>query len=230
MRLYSPALLDHLRRWSRAHGVYLIADEIAAGMGRLGVMLASQLAPQARIASGATDPRFLPDFVVVSKGLTAGFLPLSAVLTTDEIFAIFDGDGPERAFLHSNTYTGNALGVAAALASLDVYAGEDILATVQARARLLRELLTDLVAPRPFLRQPRTAGLVAAIDLVGRDGQPLDPRRRTGRRVYREGLARGALLRPLGDSMYLFPPLVTSPEDLRAMVAVLGDAIDAVYR
>jgi adenosylmethionine-8-amino-7-oxononanoate aminotransferase len=219
MRLYSPALLAHLRRWSRAHGVYLIADEIAAGMGRLGAMLASHL---------IVGDDVLPDFAVVSKGLTAGFLPLSAVLTTDEIYEVFDGDGPERAFLHSNTYTGNALGVAAALAALDVYADEDILATVRAGASLLRAELARLVEQRPFLQQPRAAGLVAAIDLAGRDGQPLDPRARTGRRVHREALARGALLRPLGDSMYLFPPLVTRPDDLRAMIAILADSIDAV--
>jgi adenosylmethionine-8-amino-7-oxononanoate aminotransferase len=218
MRLYSPALLSRLRAWSRAHGIYLIADEIAAGMGRLGAMLASHLAP---------GP--LPDFAVVSKGLTAGFLPLSAVLTTDEIYAIFDGDSLARAFLHSNTWTGNALGVAAALAALDVYADDDILATVRDGGALLRAELAALAATRPFLRRPRGAGMMAAIDLCARDGQPLDTHLRTGRRVYKEAVARGALLRPLGDTMYLFPPLNTLGKDLRAMVAVLADSVDAVF-
>jgi adenosylmethionine-8-amino-7-oxononanoate aminotransferase len=218
MRLYSPALLPRLRAWASAHGVYLIADEIAAGMGRLGTMLATELAPgEAR-----------PDLLVLSKGLTAGFLPLSAVLTTDAIYALFDGDSPERAFLHSNTWTGNALGVAAALAALDAYAGEGILETVRARGTVLRDELTALAAARPFLRQPRGAGMMAAIDLARPDGQPYDPRLRTGRRVYKEAVTRGALLRPLGDTLYLFPPLDTAPEDLRAMVAVLGESIDAV--
>src|SRR6185436_7100509 len=121
--------------------VYLISDEIAAGMARLGGMLANHLAEAA-----------LPDFAVLSKGLTAGFLPLSAVLTTDEIYAIFDGDSLARAFLHSNTWTGNALGVAAALTALDVYADEDILATVRAGGAILRRELAALVADRPFLR------------------------------------------------------------------------------
>jgi adenosylmethionine-8-amino-7-oxononanoate aminotransferase len=222
MRLYSPALLRHLRAWARAHDVFLIADEIAAGMGRLGAMLATHLA-------GDTAD-VLPDFAVVSKGLTAGFLPLSAVLTTDEIFALFDGNTLERAFLHSNTYTGNALGVAAAVAALEVYADEDILGTVRARSVVLREEIAALVARRPFLRQPRAAGMMAAIDLAGRDGQPLDPRQRTGRRVYREAVGRGALLRPLGDTMYLFPPLDTAPDDLRAMVEILQASIDAVLK
>jgi adenosylmethionine-8-amino-7-oxononanoate aminotransferase len=220
MRLYSPALLSRLRQWSREHGVYLIADEIAAGMGRLGAMLASHLAP----ADG------LPDFAVLSKGLTAGFLPLSAVLTTDEIYAIFDGDSLASAFLHSNTWTGNALGVAAALAALDVYADEDILTAVRSGGAILRQELAALVQGRPHLRRPRSAGMMAAVDLAGSDGRPLDPRLRTGRRVYREAVARGALLRPLADTMYLFPPLNTRADDLRAMVAVLAESVDAVCK
>jgi adenosylmethionine-8-amino-7-oxononanoate aminotransferase len=149
-------------------------------------------------------------------------------VTTDEIYALFDGDGPTRAFLHSNTYTGNALGVAAALAALDVYAGEDFLANVEAGAAVLRAELTALVHARPFLRQPRAAGMMAAVDLAARDGSALDPRERTGRKIYREALARGALLRPLGDTMYLFPPLVATAQELREMVAVLAASIDAI--
>jgi adenosylmethionine-8-amino-7-oxononanoate aminotransferase len=217
MRLYSPALLARLSRWARAHGVYLIADEIAAGLGRVGALLAGHL---------SDGPP--PDFVVLSKALTGGFLPLSAVLTTDEVYQLFDGDELERAFLHSNTYTGNALGVAVALAALDVYAEEDVLALVRAGGRVLGGAMAEMAASRPGLTSVRGAGLVAAVDLVGPGGQPLDRARRTGQRVYREALRRGALLRPLGDTMYVFPPFNTPPEDLRAMVAVLGESVDAV--
>jgi adenosylmethionine-8-amino-7-oxononanoate aminotransferase len=182
-------------------------------------MLASHLVPGA-----------LPDFAVVSKGLTAGFLPLSAVLTTDEVYAIFDGEGLARAFLHSNTWTGNALGVAAALAALDVYADEEILTEVTAGGAILRAELAALAESRPFLRRPRGVGMMAAIDLAQPDGHPLDTQLRTGRQVYRAAVARGALLRPLGDTMYLFPPLNTRGEDLRAMLAVLADSVDAVLR
>ncbi len=220
MRLYSPALLTRLATWARAHDVYLIADEIAAGMGRLGAPLAGRLAPDATA-----------DFVVLSKGLTAGFLPLSAVLTRDSIYDLFDADYFERrAFLHSNTYTGNALGVATALAALDAYAREDLLGQVAAGAAVLRRALAALCQDRPFLRNPRTAGLVAAVDLAAPDGTPLDPRRRTGYQVYAQGLRRGALLRPLGDTMYLFPPLNTSAADLEGMAAVLAESLDAVLR
>jgi adenosylmethionine-8-amino-7-oxononanoate aminotransferase len=218
MRLYSPALLTRLAAWARAHDVYLIADEIAAGMGRLGAMLASHLATDA-----------LPDFAVLSKGLTGGFLPLSAVLTTDAVYQLFDADYFERkAFLHSNTYTGHALAVAVALAALEVYAAEDILGQVAHSGSLLRAELAALTARRPQLRNLRAAGLMAAVDVTGPDGQPLDPRRRTGYRVYARALERGALLRPLGDTMYLFPPLNTPAADLVAMVNILADSVQAV--
>ena len=221
MRLYSPALLAKLRAWARAHDVYLIADEIAAGMGRLGAMLASHLTAPLATA--------LPDFVTLSKGLTGGFLPLSAVLATDEVYALFDGDLPERAFLHSNTYAGNALGVAVALAALDTYRDEDVLGQVRAGAAVLHAAMAELAAARPWLRDRRGLGMVAAIDLAAPPGgAPLDPRARTGRAVYREALRRGALLRPLGDTMYVFPPLNTSDDDLQAMVTTLAESIDTV--
>src|SRR4051794_16487643 len=154
MRLYSPAFLERLARWAHGRGVYLIADEIAAGLGRLGTMLASHL------SSGP-----LPDFAVLSKGLTGGFLPLSAVLTTDDVYDLFDGDELERAFLHSNTYTGNALGVAVALAALDAYAEEEVLGLVRAGGDLLRREMAALAAGRRTVANLRSAGLVAAVDL-----------------------------------------------------------------
>ena len=219
MRLYSPALLGRLRRFADAHGILLIADEIAAGLGRTGALLASHLA----------GPDLLPDFAVLSKGLTAGFLPLSAVLTTAEIYDLFDAEHAERkAFLHSNTYTGNALGVAAALGALDAYAEEDVLGAVARSAPLLQQQMAAVAAARPFVRDLRAAGMVAAFDLTRRDGQPLDAKLRTGYRVYAEALRRGALLRPLGDTMYLFPPLNTTDADLTSMVDILAASIDAV--
>jgi adenosylmethionine-8-amino-7-oxononanoate aminotransferase len=231
MKLYSPDLLRRLRAWSSANGVYLIADEIAAGMGRCGSMLASHLAPSSsRSSSASPSPSsVLPDFAVMSKGLTGGFLPLSAVLTTDAIQALFDADYHDgRAFLHSNTYTGNALGVAVACASLDVFAQEQILGRVATYGPLLRRALADIAARRPYLRDVRGCGMLAAMDIRGRDGAPLDPRRRTGYRVYREAVRRGALLRPLGDTLYLFPPLTTSPSEIEEMARILADSLDAV--
>ena len=218
MRLYSPDLLVRLRAWADAHDVLLIADEIAAGMGRLGAMLASHLAPAAR-----------PDLVVLSKGLTAGFLPLSAVLATDPLYDLFGGTwGERRAFLHSNTYTGNALGVAAALGALDAYATEDIPARAVASGERMRAALADVVASRPTLTNLRGLGMVAAMDLRDAGGAVLDPARRTGYQVFRAAVRRGALLRPLGDTMYLFPPLNSAPAEVDRMIAILVDSVDEV--
>ena len=219
MLLYSPDLLRRLRAWSDAHGVYLIADEIASGMGRLGAMLASHLG-----GAGA-----LPDFVALSKGLTGGVLPLSAVLTTDAVYDLFDADyAAGRAFLHSNTYTGNALGVAVANAVLDVFAADDLLGRVAALGPRLRASLEAVAAKRPYLRDLRACGMVAAVDVRAADGSARDPARRTGYAIYREAVGRGALLRPIGDTMYLFPPLTVTPEEIDEMTAILADSIDAV--
>jgi len=227
MRLYSPDLLRRLRSWADAHGVFLIADEIAAGMGRLGAILASHLVE----GGGRTSTAALPDFGVLSKGLTAGVLPLSAVLTTDAIYGLFDADyGDGRAFLHSNTFTGNALAVAVALAVLDVFADEDVLGRVAARGPGLVAALQKIAAERPYLRDVRGCGMVAAVDIRDTDGRALDPRRRTGWHVYREAVRRGALLRPLGDTMYLFPPLTATDDETGEMAAILGDSLDAIFR
>jgi adenosylmethionine---8-amino-7-oxononanoate aminotransferase len=227
MRVYSPDLLFRLRRWADARGVYLIADEIAAGMGRLGAVLASHLAE----GPGRVSRAALPDFATLSKGLTGGVLPLSAVLTTDAVASLFEAHWAEgRAFLHSNTYTGNALGVAVANAVLDVFARQDILGRVAAEGPALRGALHALVARRPDLplAGARGCGMVAAVDLRGPGGAPLDPARRTGTRVYREAVRRGVLLRPIGDTMYLCPPLNVARADVDEMVAVLEASVAAV--
>jgi adenosylmethionine-8-amino-7-oxononanoate aminotransferase len=225
MLFYSPDLLRRLRAWADARGVYLIADEIAAGMGRLGAMLASHLVD----GEGQVSTAALPDFAALSKGLTAGVLPLSAVLTTDAIHALFDADyGEGRAFLHSNTYTGNALAVAVANAVLDVFAEEEVLAHVAALGPRLRAALEAVAHGRPQLTGVRGCGMVAAVDLVAADGRPLDRTRRTGYAVYREAVRRGALLRPLGDTMYLFPPLTATAGEIDEMAAILAASVDAV--
>jgi adenosylmethionine-8-amino-7-oxononanoate aminotransferase len=223
MLLYSPDLLRRLRAWATAHGVFLIADEIAAGLGRCGPMLASNLA-----GDGATA---LPDFAVLSKGLTGGFLPLSAVLTTDAIYALFDADyGDRRAFLHSNTYTGNALAVAVANAALDVIDEERILDQVAVNGPRLQAALAAVAASRPFMTGVRGCGMVAAVDLCAPGGAALDPSRRTGYAVYRAAVARGALLRPLGDTLYLFPPLTTTADEIDQLAEILAASADDVAR
>ena len=217
MLVYSPELLTRLRRWADANEVYLIADEIAAGMGRCGRMLASHHAEAA-----------LPDFAVVSKGLTGGYLPLSAVLTTDTIYELFLADYAElKAFMHSNTYTGNALAVAVANAALDVFADGllDNVATVGAH---MRSVVALELESRPWCANLRGVGMMLAFDLRDRDGGRLDAAARTGWHVYRAAVERGALLRNLGDSIYFFPPLITTADEIDAIVAIAFAAIDSV--
>lgn len=223
MCIVSPALLARLRAWCDANDVFLIADEIAAGFGRCGPMLASHLADLTDVRAG------LPHFAVISKGLTGGVLPMSAVLTTETIYESFlGGYFSHKAFLHSNTWTGNALAVAVANASLDVYASEGVLDNVAQVGPRLREGLRRLAAGDPRLQAVRGVGMVAAVDLHAGDGSPLDSQARTGLAVYRACIERGALLRNLGDTMYLFPPLITSSAQADQLLAILAEAIDAV--
>lgn len=225
MRFYSPDLLRRLRRWANEHGVYLIADEIAAGLGRLGVMLASHLAPG---VDDAGDPH-LPDLAVLSKGLTGGFMPLAAVLATESIYRLFDGDWADRrAFLHSSTYAGHALAIAAGLGALDAYSTEDVLTSVADMGQLLAADMQGLAKTNRAVAAWRAFGLVGAVDLRQPSGAPLDPGARTGYRVFREAVRRGALLRPLGDTLYVFPPLNVARTDLQAMTRILADSIAAV--
>lgn len=218
MRILSPDLLPRLRAWADAHGALLIADEVASGMGRCGAILASHLAPAG-----------MPDLAVVSKGLTGGSLPLACVLATRRIYDAFLGDwGSRRAFLHSSTYAGNALAVAAAGAVLRVFAHEDVCATARATGARMRAALAQAAASRPWLGPVRGVGMAAALELRARDGAALDPAARTGYAVYREAVRRGALLRPLGDTLYLFPPLTAPWSEVEAMIAILADSADAV--
>ena len=118
--------------------------------------------------------------------------------------------------------------MAAANAALDVYAGEGILERVAAQGPTLRRALAALAERRPYLRDVRGCGMMAAVDVRGADGAPLDPKRRTGYRVYREAVRRGALLRPIGDTLYLFPPLTVTPDEIAEMAAIMAESLDAV--
>lgn len=213
MRLHSPDLLRRLRRWADAHQVLLIADEILSGWGRCGAMLSSHLA-------GA-----LPDIAVLSKGLTGGVLPQAAVLTTAALHQAFDAEwGEAKAFLHSSTYAGNALAVAVANAVLDAMYAEDVLGQVAAHGPRLRQGLSELARARPYLGAVRGLGMMAAVDVLSPGGGALPKASRTGWRIAQRAVARGALLRPLGDTLYLLPPLNTAPADLELMIGILADS------
>jgi adenosylmethionine-8-amino-7-oxononanoate aminotransferase len=220
MRMHHPVYLERLRDACDRYEVHLIADEIAVGFGRTGTLFACEQA-------GIT-----PNFMCLSKGLTAGYLPLSAVMTTDEIYAAFYDDYTRlSAFLHSHSYTGNPLACRVALATLEIFAEDDVLEHNRELARLMGEACAPL-ADHPHVAEVRQTGMVLAIEMV-RDKASREPfpwQERRGRRVYRHALEQEVLLRPLGDVVYLMPPYVITPEQITEVVRVAAEGIDIATR
>ena len=216
MRMYPPVYLELLRRACDAHGVLLIADEIAVGFGRTGTLFACE---QAAIT---------PDFLCLSKGLTGGFLPLSVVLCGESIYdAFYDDYHKLNAFLHSHSYTGNPLACAAALATLQIFREEPVLDNNRELARVMRAAAAHL-NEHPHVAEVRQTGMILAIELV-RDKTTRTPfpwQERRGRRVYEYALREGVLLRPLGDVIYFMPPYVITPDEIALLARVASAAIE----
>jgi adenosylmethionine---8-amino-7-oxononanoate aminotransferase len=220
MRMYDPVYLSLLREACDRHGVHLIADEIAVGFGRTGTMFACE---QAGIR---------PDLMCLSKGLTGGYLPLSVVMTTEPLYAAFYDEYTRlNAFLHSHSYTGNALACAAARATLAIFHEDRVLE----RNRELSTYLGARAAPladHPHVAEVRQRGLIVAIEMV-RDKARRDPypwQERRGLAVYRHGLERGVLLRPIGNVIYFMPPYVITPPEIDLMVDVAAEGIEKATR
>lgn len=217
MRMYHPVYLELLREACDRFGVHLIADEIAVGFGRTGTMFACE---QANIC---------PDFLCLSKGITGGYLPLCAVLTGEAVYqAFYDEFETLRAFLHSHSYTGNPLACRAALATLGLFERDDVIAANRARAAVLRDALAEAFADHPQVGDVRQHGMIAAVEMCrdGDRGQPFAWQERRGLRVYRHGLTRGCLLRPLGNTIYFMPPYVITGDEIRHLVTVAREGVD----
>lgn len=208
MRMYHPAYLRRARELCDAYGVFLIADEIATGFGRTGTLFACE---QAGV---------MPDLLCLSKGLTGGFLPLSAVLATQQLYDAFLDDSRERAFLHSHSYTGNPLACAAALATLQIFANDDIIARNQRTAAHMTRLAAQ-IGEHSAVADVRQAGMIVAFELTqgGDKRTPFPAAARVGLQAYRAALARGVVLRPLGDVLYWMPPYCVDD----AQLALLAD-------
>ena len=216
MRMYHPVYLSRLREACDRHGVHLIADEIAVGFGRTGTLFACE---QAGIS---------PDFLCLSKGLTGGYLPLSAVLTTDDVYAAFYDDYANlTAFLHSHSYTGNPLACAAALATLDIFATDDTIAVNRAKAAYLGGRARELEG-QPHVAEVRQCGMIVAVEFAKDKGrrEPYHWAERRGRRVYRHALERGVLLRPIGEVVYFMPPYIVGEAEMDLMVRVAAEGIE----
>ncbi|CAN5566915.1 adenosylmethionine--8-amino-7-oxononanoate transaminase [soil metagenome] len=210
MIVHPPGYLRAVREACDRHGVLLICDEVATGFGRTGTMFACE-------QEGVS-----PDLLCAAKGLTGGYMPLAATLATERIYESFLGAHEEfRTFFHGHTYTGNPLACAAALASLDVFELERTLVRLQPKIRLMAELLAG-VAEMGEVAEVRQRGLMVGIDLGEHD-----PALRMGHRVTLEARRRGVIVRPLGDTVILMPPLSISKQELRRLVAVTADSIGA---
>jgi len=219
MRMHHPDYLSRARALCDQHGVHLIADEIAVGFGRTGSLFACE---QAGVS---------PDLMCLSKGITGGFLPLAAVLTTDTMYERFLDPSRERAFLHSHSYTGNPLACAAALETLAIFDDEDILKRNR-RTALAMARAAEPLSHHPQVAEVRQTGMILAIELA-RDGvgkQPFAAEERRGQRAYRRALERGVLLRPLGDVLYWMPPYCIDNQQLELLASVTAEAIEAACR
>ena len=220
MRMHHPAYLRRARELCDAHGVFLIADEIAVGFGRTGTLFACEQA-------GIT-----PDFLCLSKALTGGYLPMAAVLTTDRMYqAFYDDYATLRAFLHSHTYTGNPLACAAALATLDLFERDNVIEANKGLAARMASATAHL-ADHPHVAEVRQTGMAVAIEMVqdkaSKTAYPWQERR--GLKVYQHALQRGALLRPLGSVVYFLPPYTITEEEIDFLAEVASEGIDIATR
>ncbi|MBK9251298.1 MAG: adenosylmethionine--8-amino-7-oxononanoate transaminase [Proteobacteria bacterium] len=218
MRMHHPAYLTLLREACTDLGVHLIADEIAVGFGRTGTLFACE---QAGIR---------PDFMCLSKGLTGGYLPLSAVLTTNDVYeAFYDEYAKLNAFLHSHSYTGNPLACAAARATLGIFESQPVIARNRELAAHMARATASL-ADHPHVAEVRQTGMILAIEVVKDRGSrtPYDFRERRGLVAYRHALSRGVLLRPIGNVLYFMPPYVITPDEIDLLADVARTAIEAM--
>jgi adenosylmethionine-8-amino-7-oxononanoate aminotransferase len=214
MLVATPADLARVGEACRSLGVLLICDEVATGFGRTGKLFASEWA----------GPAFRPDLLCLGKGITGGYLPLSATVASGTIFEAFDGpDLGERTFYHGHSYGGNALACAVALRHLQLLHEWDVLANVAATADRLSVRLADSVTGLPGVGSIRQRGLMVGIDLAPPPGEW-----RWGRRVCAGTVRRGVLLRPLGDVVVLMPPLTTTIAEIDRVVDVLAESLTEV--
>ncbi|MFT5303429.1 MAG: adenosylmethionine-8-amino-7-oxononanoate aminotransferase [Mariniblastus sp.] len=220
IRMYHPIYLTKLRELCTQLDVHLIADEIAVGFGRTGTMFACE---QAKIS---------PDFICLGKGLTGGYLPLSAVLTSDVVYqAFYDDYDTLRAFLHSHSFTGNPLACAVAHATLDLFESENTIEKNVELANVMGDAFGHL-ADHPQIAEVRQTGMVLAVEMI-KDKATREPycwKERRGLTVYMHGLKNECLLRPLGNVVYLMPPYVIEPDQIRHLAKVATEGIHLATR
>jgi len=212
-----PGFVKSLRTLCDKYDTFLIADEVMTGFGRTGRMFACEL------------EEVTPDFMAVSKGLTGGYLPLAATLTTEKVYAGFLGDFKDRrTFYHGHTYTGNPLACAAALAAIGIFERDRVLEKTRKKIHLMGNLLQDFYAIDE-VGDIRTCGFIAGMELVKNPStkEPFPADQRMGHRVALEARRRGVIVRPLGDILVLMPPLSITEAELETLVAAYVEATKA---
>ncbi|MDD2383666.1 MAG: adenosylmethionine--8-amino-7-oxononanoate transaminase [Sulfurospirillaceae bacterium] len=208
MHMYHPLYITLARSLCDSYGIHLIADEIAVGFGRTGTMFACE---QAGVS---------PDFMALSKGLTGGYLPLSVVLTTNEIYDAFYCDYREfKSFLHSHSYTGNPLACSAANATLDIFEHENIIEKNREKITFIKTQLERFEA-LTCVKEVRQTGMIAAVEL-----HQTDMNRRINLEVFQYALSKGVLLRPLGNVVYFMPPYILTCKEIETMMDAAYEAI-----
>ncbi len=214
MRPWPAGMLQELRQWCDANSVHLILDEVMTGFGRTGKMFACQ------------HEEVTPDFLCLAKGLTGGYLPLAATLVTGAVYDAFLG-AAARAFHYGHSYTANALGCAAALASLDVFEQEQTLANLTAKIARLHEGLAAMKSRQPLVHEVRQCGFIAGIELRLPDGTKFPPAERFGETVCVAARAHGLLTRPVLDTIVLMLPLSSSHDEIDAAINALSAALES---
>jgi len=213
MAMYNATYITALRALCDEYGVHLIADEIAVGFGRTGTMFACE---QADIS---------PDFMCLSKGITGGYLPLSVVLLTDDIYSAFYCDYSEgKSFLDSHSYTGNTLACVAANATLDIFEEDNIISKNREKIELMASLSQKLKS-HPNICSIRQRGMIVAFELVD-----YEPTKRVNLQIYRYALAHGVLIRPLGATIYFMPPYTMSSREIEKIFRVTIEAIEYITK
>jgi adenosylmethionine-8-amino-7-oxononanoate aminotransferase len=220
MNMYPPVYLKKLEEACKASGVHVIYDEVAVGFGRTGSLFVSE------------HHGLNPDFLCLSKGITSGYLPLAATMTTDEIYQAFYGDYESfKLFIHSHSYSANPLACAAANATLDLLTEAGFMGSLKPKIESMREQGEQLRV-LPWCGEFRQTGMIAAVELV-RNRMTLEAfpiEQRVGHQIFLEGLKRELYLRPLGNVVYFIPPLVIEPDQIETMINAAHESITAVLK
>ncbi|QEK11361.1 adenosylmethionine--8-amino-7-oxononanoate transaminase [Crassaminicella thermophila] len=221
MKIYPPIYLKKLRKLCTTYNVHFIADEIAVGFGRTGKMFACEHA------------NVSPDIMCLSKGITAGYMPLSVMLMTNTIYDAFYSDYTNlKAFMDSHSYTGNTLACAVACETLKIFEEENIIEKNKEKSKIIKNCVENAFNNHPYIGEFRQLGMIGALELVKnrKTKEGFDWKERVGYKIYQIALKNGLLLRPLGNVIYFMPPYVIEKEDIEFMVSTALKSINTYFR